>query len=556
MSQIKIKLIILSISIITSCAPLPPVSTVPDYAPQWSPGLTKSFQPTKQSNPTIDIYDFLSGVNAIRVNVWSKEMQEQLDNNTASAAISIIFKQIQEYLWKLGFEYVAITSSDKAELSNIPYSCSVANFAFGYEFENSWLKNCWFSFQNCKGDYWNFQIPGTIYDNPYNNKETAIAFVNKMKKMFYHNVKRDTTYTLRLDKEMTEWNEQKIKSHFDANRVKGLEGIYERLKYGQENSVTMAKYKIGVISNNEGYDIIYLDGATNSSDWTEGELKAKIFKTASPNFYKVEWLMSHKVKNDDVYAFVGDETGLLTFQFPDEKDRNTKSEYLKLYPTINTPTNPSSGTPYTDSFRGSGSGFVVSEDGIIVTNYHVIDGAEIVKVQVTQVGNNNMYSADIILSDPKNDLAILKINDNSFKSFDKIPYAIKKQVSDMGTKVYALGYPLIDTMGESIKLTDGIISSKMGYQGDITQYQLSVPVQPGNSGGPLFDKQGYLVGVINAKHRDADNATYAIKSNVLANLLELVPNPPDLDKKNTLVNLSLAKQAAIIEDFVLLIKVK
>ena len=126
----------------------------------------------------------------------------------------------------------------------------------------------------------------------------------------------------------------------------------------------------------------------------------------------------------------------------------------------------------------------------------------------------------------------------------------------MGTSVYALGYPLIDTMGESIKLTDGLISSKMGFQGDITQYQLSVPVQSGNSGGPLFDKSGNLVGVINAKHRGADNATYAIKSNILANLLELLPNPPSLDNKNTLSNLSLTKQVAVIEDFVFLIKVR
>ena len=114
----------------------------------------------------------------------------------------------------------------------------------------------------------------------------------------------------------------------------------------------------------------------------------------------------------------------------------------------------------------------------------------------------------------------------------------------------------LSLMGKEIKITDGIISSKSGFDGDITSYQIIAPIQAGNSGGPLFDKEGNLVGVINAKHRGADNATYAIKSNILANLMELLPNPPNLDKKNTLSNLSLAEQVAIIEDFVFLIKVQ
>ena len=96
----------------------------------------------------------------------------------------------------------------------------------------------------------------------------------------------------------------------------------------------------------------------------------------------------------------------------------------------------------------------------------------------------------------------------------------------------------------------------VGFQGDITSYQLSVPIQPGNSGGPLLDNEGNLIGVINAMHRGADYATYAVKSNILANLVELLPNAPSLDNSSILSNISLAKQAAIIEDFVVLIKVR
>jgi S1-C subfamily serine protease len=69
-----------------------------------------------------------------------------------------------------------------------------------------------------------------------------------------------------------------------------------------------------------------------------------------------------------------------------------------------------------------------------------------------------------------------------------------------------------------VKFTDGKISSKSGYDNDATTYQISVPVQPGNSGGPLFDSKGNLVGVVNAKFTKGDNVSYAIKSPVLKTL--------------------------------------
>src|SRR6185436_3333739 len=85
------------------------------------------------------------------------------------------------------------------------------------------------------------------------------------------------------------------------------------------------------------------------------------------------------------------------------------------------------------------------------------------------------------------------------------------------------GYPLTTSMGQDVKLTTGIISSVNGYQGNANSYQITAPVQPGNSGGPVFDEQANLVGVINAKHVLAENATYAIKSTYLINFLHSVP---------------------------------
>jgi S1-C subfamily serine protease len=111
-------------------------------------------------------------------------------------------------------------------------------------------------------------------------------------------------------------------------------------------------------------------------------------------------------------------------------------------------------------------------------------------------------------------------------------------------------------MGDEIKLTNGIISSKTGFQGDITSYQISAPIQPGNSGGPLFDKFGNLIGVINAKHIGAENVSYAIKVSYLKNLIDLLPTEPTLNNINVLKNLSLSDQVKQLNKFVYIIEVK
>ena len=115
-----------------------------------------------------------------------------------------------------------------------------------------------------------------------------------------------------------------------------------------------------------------------------------------------------------------------------------------------------------------------------------------------------------MISDKNNDLAIVKIDDPSFTTLGEVPYALATGLADVGEEVLTLGYPLNAVMGDEIKLTNGIISSRTGFQGDASSYQLSVAVYPGNSGGPLFNAQGDVVGVVNA--RLPESATYAVKA--------------------------------------------
>lgn len=156
--------------------------------------------------------------------------------------------------------------------------------------------------------------------------------------------------------------------------------------------------------------------------------------------------------------------------------------------------------------------------------------------------------------DKNNDLAIIKINDQSFTSFGTPPYKVNNNLSDVGNSVYALGYPLRATMGDEVKLTNGIISSKTGFQGDITTYQITVPVQPGNSGGPLFDSKGNIIGIINAKHTGAENASYAIKTSYLMNLIQVMNTTPSLPKTNTISSKSLSEQVKFVKEFVYIIE--
>ncbi len=200
-----------------------------------------------------------------------------------------------------------------------------------------------------------------------------------------------------------------------------------------------------------------------------------------------------------------------------------------------------------------GTGFALN-DGYVATNYHVVDGAASIKISGVQGNFNTSYSANVVASDKFNDLAILKINDPAFKGFGTIPYRVKTTLDEAGEEIFVLGYPLTATMGEEIKLTTGVISAKTGFRGDVSLYQISAPVQPGNSGGPLFDSKGDLIGIVNAKHTGAENVGYAIKTSYLQNLMETSLSSNIFPTSNTVSALSLSEKVKRLKNFTFMIK--
>lgn len=200
----------------------------------------------------------------------------------------------------------------------------------------------------------------------------------------------------------------------------------------------------------------------------------------------------------------------------------------------------------------SGSGFAIN-NGYIVTNYHVVEKAKNILVYGVKGQTNNCFQADVVATDKSSDLAIIKISDEHFTGFGTIPYAVRNRTLDVGEDVWVLGYPLTQYLGNEIKLTNGLISSKSGFQGDVTTYQISAPVQPGNSGGPLFDSRGDIVGIVNAGVPGAENVGYAIKTSYLKNLVDSYSISSSLPNSNSISSMALKDQVKKVNSFVFLI---
>lgn len=156
-----------------------------------------------------------------------------------------------------------------------------------------------------------------------------------------------------------------------------------------------------------------------------------------------------------------------------------------------------------------GSAFALNNKGYVITSYHMVKGADSIFVQNS---STERTLTKLILCDPKLDLAVLKIdNDATIKTW-QVPFSFKEKTLDIGERVFTLGYPRKD-----IVYGEGSLSSLSGYSNDTSMYQVSIPVNPGNSGGPVLDEEGNVVGVIRGKISGAEATSFAIKANQILN---------------------------------------
>ncbi|MEK7780452.1 MAG: tetratricopeptide repeat-containing serine protease family protein [Verrucomicrobiota bacterium] len=173
----------------------------------------------------------------------------------------------------------------------------------------------------------------------------------------------------------------------------------------------------------------------------------------------------------------------------------------------------------------SGTGFFISDDGYLISNNHVVDGAS----QVRLVTSAGLISAKVVKVDAANDLALLKAEGR----FAPLPLSPSRGVK-LGGTVATVGFPNIGLQGFAPKLAKGEIAALSGAGDDARYFQISVPVQPGNSGGALVDERGNVVGVVSAKLNASatlamsgtlpENVNYAVKSSYLLSFLESLPD--------------------------------
>jgi len=333
-------------------------------------------------------------------------------------------------------------------------------------------------------------------------------------------------------------SETSIREYFDKNGAEHIEGIWEFR--GTPN------YRLAILKSGYKYNATVIE---ESGRFRKGDLKASFETAASEDVLTINWLMADKsktktvgiVKNNALIEFsIGYD--VLMYRIYPKFDKNYKQKRVK-----------------NGEWAGNGSGIIISKSGYIITNHHVIDDADDIEVEFIIDGEVKKFNAEIVQTDKVNDLAIIKIVDVNFDGLDDLPYNFKTPSSDVGTKVYAYGYPMaLSLMGKEIKITDGIISSKSGFDGDITTYQITAPIQGGNSGGPLFDDKGNFIGINSSGLRKdiADNVAYSIKSSYVLSLIDVLPISIELPSNTKLESLSLIEQIKEISKYVVLIKIK
>jgi S1-C subfamily serine protease len=214
----------------------------------------------------------------------------------------------------------------------------------------------------------------------------------------------------------------------------------------------------------------------------------------------------------------------------------------------------SSGAPAAPSAALSSGTAWLGPKGYLITANHVVDGAtELILAQ----GGKYVGTAEVVVTDPANDIAVLK---PMFTDGSHPPIVLAEAPAQLGEDVFTIGYPAPDQLGLSVKVTQGQVSALTGQDvathriDDARLMQVSVPVQSGNSGGPLMDMDGRVVGIIISKldmtssDEIAQNVNYALKIAYVRALLDgLRPLAADGRAKlvHTVVDAVAAHQAGV-----------
>lgn len=199
------------------------------------------------------------------------------------------------------------------------------------------------------------------------------------------------------------------------------------------------------------------------------------------------------------------------------------------------------------TFISGGTGFLIDGNGYLITNAHVLKGRTIIATN----DKGQQFLAKLCMKDADRDIAILQIDDKDFKLFTSLPYRIYNSVN-LAEPIYTMGYPK-----DQIVYSEGYLSSETGRKGDTLTYQISIAADHGNSGGPVLNKNGDVIGILTDKSESG--AVFAVKSMYIFNAVENLKKDPEhsnikLASTNSIKRLIREQQVQKVNNCVFLIK--
>jgi len=197
--------------------------------------------------------------------------------------------------------------------------------------------------------------------------------------------------------------------------------------------------------------------------------------------------------------------------------------------------------------KSGGTGFLIDPQGYLITNAHVLKGKTIVATNE----KGQQFLATVCMIDDIRDIAVLKIDDKDFVPYKSLPYSINKSVN-LAEPIYTMGYPK-----DQIVYGEGYLSSETGYRSDTLTYQIAIAADHGNSGGPVLNKNGDIIGILTDKSEGG--AVFAVKSRYIFNTVDNLKKDSafaniKLTNTNTIKNLDREHQVQKVNNCVFLIK--
>lgn len=231
-----------------------------------------------------------------------------------------------------------------------------------------------------------------------------------------------------------------------------------------------------------------------------------------------------------------------------DEQRNQKAVVNNLKDQINT---EKKAEKKSILFKSGGTGFLVDGKGYLITNAHIIRNSKNIVV-INNRGEE--FDAVVLRTDNAKDIAILKIEDKSFKPIATLPYGISKTVSDVAEPIYTLGYPRND-----IVYSEGYLSARTGFNGDTLSCQLGIAANRGNSGGPIFNHDGEVIGILSTKETESEGVAFAIQSKYIFDAINELKKDTTyqslrLTAKSSVRGMDKRQQVKKIQEFVFMVK--